>query len=218
MAQRFRRRGERGLTLLELIIVIGILVMLMGFGISGLGNMSSTQLRTQTNKMAAALRHTYSRSVATGLYMRMVLDLDADRYWVEASPTPVFLVREEDERMVEAIEKQKEDDAEEGVQRIETGPRFQADHVIPPVAMEKGIQIDSVQIAGQTYPISGGKAYVHFFPNGFAEPTIFYTSDGDGEYRTLLLNPLTGKVTHRGGKADPGREFGEPDKVEDEDR
>lgn len=211
------RRGERGLTLLELIIVIGILVILMGLGVSGIQNLSSTQLRTQTNRLAAALRHTYSRSVATGLYMRMVLDLDADAYWVEASPTPVFLTRKEDERMLEEMERQREKDAEEGVRRIETVARFQSDNVIPRVAMEKGIEIDSVLVAGQNDdPVSGGSVYVHFFPNGFAEPAMFYISDGDGEFRTLSLNPLTGKVSHRPGRVEPDRRFGEPDKVEEE--
>ena len=90
-----RRPQERGLTLLEVIIVIGVLVMMMGLGLSGLNRLSSVQLRTQTNSLASAMRHAYNRSVAEGLYMRMVFDLDADKYWLEASAEPVFLDQSE---------------------------------------------------------------------------------------------------------------------------
>lgn len=215
---RSTRRGERGLTLLELIIVIGILVLLLGIGASGLQNLSSTQLRTQTNRLAAALRYTYSRTVATGLYMRMVLDFEADAYEVQASAIPVFIYLEEDAKWRAALEAQRDKDIEDGVAIIDTQADFKPDNVIPKVTMEKGIQIDSVFIAGDTDPVNGGQASIHFFPNGFVEPAMIYISDGDGEYRTLTLNPLTGKVTHRPGKVDPPRDFGEPDKVEEEGR
>ena len=83
--------------------MIGILVLLLGIGASGLSNLSSTQLRTQTNRLAAALRYTYSRTVATGLYMRMVLDFEADAYEVQASAIPVFIYLEEDAKWRAAL-------------------------------------------------------------------------------------------------------------------
>lgn len=218
MGVRRRARGERGLTLIELVIVIAILVMMLGLGVSGLENLASTELRTQTNKLAVAVRHAYNRSVATGFYMRMVLDVSTDSYWVEASPTPVFLVRPGDERAIEEEKERREREDDEGVKRIETGPRFAADPVIAKVTMEKGIVIDSVLIGGQQYPVTGGQATIHFFPNGYVEPAMIYTSDGDEEFRTLIINPLTGKVDRKAGKVDPDRAFGEPDKVEQEGR
>lgn len=215
---RQRAQGERGLTLIELIIVIAILVMMLGLGVSGLENLASTELRVQTNKLAVAVRHAYNRSVATGLYMRMVLDVSTDSYWVEASPTPVFLVRPGDEKLIEDEKRAREREDEEGIQRIKTGPDFKMDPVISKITMEKGIVIDSVLIAGQQYPVTGGQATIHFFPNGYCEPAMIYTSDGDGDFRTLIINPLTGKVERKAGKADPARQFGEPDKVEEEGR
>ncbi len=213
-----RFAAQRGLTLLELIIVMAIFIMLLGLGASGLNNLSSTQLRTQTNRMAAALRHAYSRTVATGLYMRMVLDFEADAYSVEASAIPVFIFREEDARWRAAMEAQRDKDVEEGVAIIDTRADFKVDNVIPKITMEKGIQIDSVLIAGDDDPVNGGQASIHFFPNGFVEPAMIYISDGDEEFRTLIISPMTGKVTHLAGKVDPGRDFGEPDKVEEEGR
>ena len=87
MTIRSHRRAQRGLTLLEVMITIGVLVLMMGVVVSSFGNLKSTELRTQTNKLAAAVRHTYNRAVANGLYMRLVVDISGDSYWVEASET-----------------------------------------------------------------------------------------------------------------------------------
>ena len=44
-----------------------------------------------SNRLAAAIRYTFNRSTALGLYMRMVFDLDTETFWVEASDEPQFL-------------------------------------------------------------------------------------------------------------------------------
>ena len=223
MASRSRRHAPRGMTLLEVLIVLGVLVLMTGIGISTFGALKGTQLRTQTNRLAAAVRHTYNRSVATGLYMRLVLDIDADSYWVEASATPQFLstekVKQEDaekeaKEAAEAAEKAKDDDAPPPPVR----ERYQEDGVIPRVTMERGIGIDGVLTSNQEDVFRSGKAYVHFFPNGFVEPAMIYTTDGDEAFFTLVVQPLTGKVTRRPGKVDPDRDFGKPEREEEEGR
>ena len=72
-----RRPSPRGLTLLEILVVIGILVLIMGLAVSGFGRIGGVRLRNETNKVAAAIRHAFNRSVSLGLYMRMVVDLDS---------------------------------------------------------------------------------------------------------------------------------------------
>ncbi|MCA9558708.1 MAG: hypothetical protein KC583_09100 [Myxococcales bacterium] len=213
------RRSSRGLTLLELIIVVGVLVLMMGVGISSLGQISSAQLRTQTNRLAAAMRYTYSRAVANGLYMRMVIDIDADKYWVEASTEPVFIGAEKRQEGVDpnAPPEDADDKAEEGVP-LPDRPSFSKDELVPEVTMERGIGIDGVLTSNQEDVFRSGKAYVHFFPNGQVEPTIIYTTDGDEAFNTLLVHPWTGRVERKAGKVDPGAEFGRPDDEEAEGR
>lgn len=211
---------RRGFTLLELVIVIGILGLMMGVGISGLTGLSSTRLRTQTNKLSSALRYTYNRSVAHGLYMRMVLDIDGDAYWVEASEEPVFLPKKKREHGDEGEEDEDEKDKDKDEKdKLRTKrQRFQQDGVIPRVKMEKGIGIQGVFTSGQDDVFESGKAYIHFFPNGFVEPAIIYTTDGEEGYYTLRVSPLTGRVKNSYGKVDPGRSFGEPEEIEEEGR
>jgi general secretion pathway protein H len=207
-------RLSRGITLLELLIVIGVIVLMMGVGISGLNNLSSVQLRTQTNRLAAAIRHSYNRAVADGLYVRMALYIDADRYTVEASSTPVFIDKDreqiEDEKSTARRRLDEDDDSPP------PPPKFAP--LIPDVSMQKGIGIDGVLTSGQVDVFESGVAYIHFFPNGFVEPAMIYTTDGVQDFYTLIINPLTGRVRREGGKVDPDRSFGEPDRVEEEGR
>lgn len=223
-----RSRRLRGLTLLEVMIVLAVLILMTGIGFSTFGALKGTQLRTQTNKIAAAIRHTFNRSVATGLYMRMVVDVDGDAYWVEASEVPQFLMAEkrkegEDDQGRDAREVEKEEEEARRARDDDAPPppqrqRFQEDGVIQRVAMEKGIGIDGVYTSGQEDVFRSGKAYIHFFPNGFVEPSMIYTTDGEEAFFTLVVAPLTGKVTRRVGKVDPDRDFGRPEDEEEEGR
>lgn len=220
---RARRLTQRAFTLIELVVVVGVLVLMIGLAINGLSGLSGTQLRTQTNTLAAAVRHTYSRSVALGLYMRMVFDLDGDSYWVEASDQPIFLRKgkrdvgddpELNEAQLEAERKARED----GEKPLTMRAKYMQEDVIPKVVMEQGIGLHGVLTTGQVDVFTSGKAYLHFFPNGFVEPAMIYTTDGDDAFETLIVSPLTGKVTRKFGKADPAREFGEPERIEEEGR
>ncbi len=206
-----RRPQERGLTLLEVIIVIGVLVMMMGLGLSGLNRLSSVQLRTQTNSLASAMRHAYNRSVAEGLYMRMVFDLDADKYWLEASAEPVFLDQSENGEGWRPDDEKVFDDENEPKKRQGNFKKMVTD-----VTMESGIEISGVLTLGDEDPTESGRATVHFFPNGFVEPAMIYTSDGEESFYTLTVHPLTGQIARVPGRQSPDENFGQPDETEEE--
>lgn len=224
-ADRCRRRA-RGFSLIELLVVLAVLVIVVGLGLNSLGDLSGTQLRTQTNRLAAAIRHTYSRSVAHGLHMRLVFDLDEESYWVEASDQPIFLPDTKrrdavdpnaptEEELEQAKEDAELDEGETPKFRLKRA-QFQTEGVIPKVSFVKGISVEGVLTSGQEEIFSSGKAYIHFFPNGMVESAIIHITDGEEGYLTLVIDPLTGKVTRMGGKATADRFFGVPDRVEDE--
>ncbi len=211
-----RRRSARGLTLLEVIVVLAILVLAIGVAIGGFSRVDAIKLRTETNKIAAAIRHTFNRAAAHGLYMRMVFDLDAEAYWVEASDQPVFLSKK---KVAEGAEAGNVDEASgedtDGV-LVERRQRFQEDGVIPRKQLAGGMDIAGVLTTGQTDMFRTGKAYLYFFPDGRVEPAIIYTHDQDETWYTLQVQPFTGRVQRSPGKIDPPRDFGEPDHEEEE--
>ena len=206
---------NKGITLIELLVVLAVLVMLMGVGIAGLDRISGTALRTQTNQLSAAIRHAYNRSVAEGLYVRLVLSPETDQYRVEASSERVFIDIEEDAQDAEDGEPKGRIDAEEEEKPVRKA-RFEA--LIPNVAMTRGIGIHGASTSGREDVITSGEIAIHFFPSGFVQPAIIYTTDGDGDYFTLRINPMTGHVKRLPGRVEPDRGFGQPDRVEEEGR
>ena len=82
------------------------------------------------------------------------------------------------------------------------------------------MQLYSVYTTNQEDTFTTGKAYIHFFPSGFAEPALIVIGQGDSELDggayTLTLSPLTGKVTRELGELEPNSRFGEPERVEEE--
>lgn len=222
------KHGQRqgGFTLIEVLVVLVILVMVTGVGVSTVSSMSGTRLRGDANNLAAAIRFAYNRSVVHGLYMRMEIDLDSNSYKVEASDAPIFISKKkidmrDRDRQEEEAEKQAEKEAREAEREGRPVPKreqYIADGVIEPVTLEKGIKFAGVLTSAQEEIFENGKAYIHFFPNGYVEPSMIYMGDGEGTFTTLTVHPLTGKVTRKAGKIDPPREFGEPDRVEEEGR
>lgn len=221
------RRDERGLTLLELMVTMAIAAGLIGIAASTFSQVSNTQLRVETNRLATTLRHCFGYAVSHSRYLRLVIDLDGERYWVESSERPIFLSvkkREEGQDPNQETEEEIEarEEAKEEGRPVQERARFTADRIIPERKLERGLTIRSVFTPEQDDTFTQGKAFIHFFPNGFAEPALITVGYGEGEDEggayTLILSPLTGKVKREFGEIEPGRYFGEPDKVEEEGR
>ena len=209
-------RGSRGVTLLELLVVLAVLVLLMGVGLSGLDQVTGAALRTQTNRLSATIRHAYNRSVAEGLYVRLVLSPETDQYRVEASSERVFIDVEQDAlEAAEAAERQQRSERDEEQPQVKPA-RFEV--ITERTGMTRGIGIDGVITAGREDVVTTGDVAIHFFPSGFVEPAMIYTTDGAGNFFTLRVNPMTGHVKREAGRIDPDREFGQPDRVEEESR
>lgn len=221
------RRGARGFTLLELLISLAIIAGLVALTASSFTEVAQTRLMTASNKLAVTLRHCFGYSVSHGKYLRVVLDLDQERYWVESSDKPIFInakkrLEGEDPNALTEEEREKIEEAKEEGRKIQERARFSADRLIPEVKLDNNVQLYSVYTTNQEDTFTTGKAYIHFFPSGFAEPALVVIGLGDnaeedGAY-SLSLAPLTGKVKQSIGIADPGRYFGEPEKVEEEGR
>jgi len=205
------------------------MALIMGSAIYGVRSLARSDLRGTSSKLAGAIRYCFDRSVTTGSYFRIVLDLDGNKYWAERSDNRMYLVRGKEEspgkgrafdqeaadkKKEELDEKEKEEQASRNqlAKSLEPPPKprrakFQTfkDATLPIVTM-KSTKLFDIYTARQREPYTMGKAYLYFFPDGHTERAVIRLNDGD-EFYSLIIHPLTGKVEVKPGKYEIPRDF-----------
>ena len=215
---RRRRARSRGLTLIEIFVVIAIAALVTGVAIAGSGQLPSARLKGSTTMIASAIKVAYTRATATSRDLRLVLDMDKQEIWLEQSDIPMLVTSKGKEAATGADPMTvREREALDEAERIVKGPpvakpRF---HAIDAWgfgdtgknkggrALQRGITIRSVQTTHDDKARTTGRAYLYFWPGGRTELASIQVrigqSEDEGKTMTLLVAPLTGKVAVKGG-------------------
>jgi general secretion pathway protein H len=215
------RASTRGLSLIEIIVVIGIMAVVIGVAVAGSMQLPSARLRRSATMIASAIKVAYTRATATSRDLRLVLDLDAKKIWLEESDAPM-LVQSKDKTGTggaDPVTKAEQAAVEEG-KKIMNGPPVPKPRFHPIEAygfgdvdtgkggkpLQRGITFRSVQTGHDDSARTSGRAYVYFWPGGRTERASIQVRIGDSSdddrTLTLLVSPLTGKVTVKGGPAE----------------
>lgn len=71
--------------------------------------------------------------------------------------------------------------------------------VIEPIELPERVKVVSVRTEHDFAPITEGKTYIYFFPQGRTQMTHIQLEDTKGEDKwTIMMQPLTGRVTIKG--------------------
>jgi general secretion pathway protein H len=169
----------------------------------------------------SAIKVAFTRATATSRDIRLVMDLDQKKIWLEESDAPM-LTQAKDKSATGGADpmNQLEMAAIAEGKRIMNGPPIPKPRFHPievygfgdtesgkgGKALQRGITFRSVQTTHDDAPRTSGRAYVYFWPGGRTERAAIQLRIGDSEEAgltmTLLVSPLTGKVTVKGGPAE----------------
>lgn len=211
------RPASAGFTLLEVMIVLGLVSVLIAGAVRGFRSLTRSEVRAATAKIAGAMKYLFDRASTTGRIHRLVFDLDEGTYYAEVTDDKFYLPREKESdetraKEAEAIAKEAEAKAREesnlgGGQQYDISKymptewrpkraKFQGfkETAVRKVTVKQA-KVASVFTPRLAEPMSSGKAFVYFFPLGFTESAMIHVSDKKGEgFFTLVLHPLTGQV------------------------
>lgn len=84
-------RSRAGFTLVEVMIVIAIVGLMLAVGTYTVRNLTRANLREAAGSTSAAMRYAFDRSLMTGMYLRLAIDMEKGRLWLEASKDRVSL-------------------------------------------------------------------------------------------------------------------------------
>jgi general secretion pathway protein H len=216
-----RRISERGLTLIEILVVITIMAVVTGAAVAGSMQLPSARLRRSATMVASAVKVAYTRATATSHSLRLVLDLESQKLWLEESDVPM-LARSKDASATggaDPITEAERAAIAEGA-RIVKGPPIARPRFHPIAAygfgdveegkggkpLQRGITFRSVQTTHDDTARTAGRAYLYFWPGGRTELASIQLRIGDSEAEahalTVLVAPLTGKVVVKSGAVD----------------
>jgi general secretion pathway protein H len=109
--------SQCGFTLIEIILVLAIIGLVMGLGLSGLRSLARSDLRADSTHLAGAMRFLFDRASTTGKVHRLVLDLEGGKYWAEVTDDKFFVPRDvetpDQTRRREEQEAQQDKEAED---------------------------------------------------------------------------------------------------------
>lgn len=184
------RPKQSGLTLLEIMIVLAIIA---GVVLTALPRLSgqNNQMRQSVRQLTAISKQLQLQAKLQGAIYRLVIDLGKDErspqsYWVEKSTNQTVLKPDEMDAPIGELEKKGEG---------EPPPQFSADNRVlkGKQGFPSGLRVSEVELKRKEQPISSGKAYVHFFPQGLAEEAAIHLRASEKLQWTLAVHPLTGR-------------------------
>ncbi len=217
-----RSSNKRGFTLFELLVTIAIVALIMGLVAGRVSDYLDLEMKKTSNHLAATIRYLYNKAITEGLYLRLVIDINEQSYWVEATRDPVLLTdpnakwegkkkavnkdaekKDKDKSDTKKTEADKETsgtgEGETKLPKLELKePTFSQveSYLLKPVRLPEGVFFKDVMSEHQPVPVEAGQATIHFFPNGYVEHAVINLRDEDDEYYySLETNPITGGVS-----------------------
>jgi general secretion pathway protein H len=199
----------RGMTLIELMVSMAIIVLMVGVGTLGLASVRGADVGTTANVISGAMRYVASLAVSYNKTHRLVIDMDGRRFWTEAAddddPCSRFLPDDADPPSADAeAEEADDDDDEEGAA---PAARFAAeDAELLSGEFQPETNVTAVLTAHHELPQVEGKVAIYFYPTGYTERAMIWVGErveddrGDAMWEpalTLELHSL-GRITRHG--------------------
>lgn len=193
--------NSKGFTLLEVMVTVAI--------IAGVVAMVLPRINTKGNKAKAHLRklttlskELHTRAKLNGSIYRLVIDMkdgvdseENQTYWVERSNQKTLI----SEKELQEHEKARKDGTLEKDKEGKPKPipgGFEPDTQILKSIQElpTGLRFSELEKGSSEKPITSGRAYIHFFPQGLVEEAAIHLKISDTNQWTISIQPLTGKA------------------------
>jgi general secretion pathway protein H len=206
----------RGVTLIEILLVVGLIAALTGMVMSGSGALGGMRLRSAASLISGSVRTALTRANSMGHPVRLVFDLESGRIRLEETRDRMLRVRSAEEGAKGGAQAatDAEKAAAEYAREIIQGPRapsagfvpvpgYAVDGDDPALGRELGIGIRYLQVQTEhdVEPRAEGHAYLYFWPGGGTErASIQLARQGDTTGLTVLVSALTGRTRQARGR------------------
>lgn len=175
-----------GFTLVEILIVIGLIALITTVALPTLSKVFRTSAESFARQTALQLREARDRALLTDKIVRLRIDLDKQELWFEEANSN-YLLPKPPERLPDSKTREEQEKKEAEV--------F---HMVKELTREKkaipkGIKIAQVVSPRNKDPIIDGVVDIYFFNNGNADGASIKFETEEKTGMLLTLHPLTGQ-------------------------
>jgi prepilin-type N-terminal cleavage/methylation domain-containing protein len=202
-----RACAQRGFTLVEIMVVLGIIAGLSVLAVATLNGLTNSRLDGEALRFSGVLRLVHGRAAINGLRYQVVINLDDASYRVECSTQNVAVPEVGDEGGNEEDQRRRDREQEDpeadpfGLGAQQPTMDDCSEELIEATTLRNGIRFARVFTTHHDEPVEEGEVTIGYFPNGTVERSMIWLTDANGRgWMTMHLDPMTGRVVLRGGE------------------
>lgn len=181
---------ERGMTLIELMVVMAIVAILMAIGAASLAAIRGADVDATGSILSGTMTYLSSRAVHDNKTYRLVIDMDQHKFWSETTndedPCSRFIPKDAEQGLnpeEEAAARSKLTEEEEAAAAQD--PSFvQKKDALLQRAFEPDTNVTGIITSHQSEPQSGGRAAIYFYPNGQTERALLWIGAKNTDEKT----------------------------------
>ncbi len=185
-----------GFTLVELLIVLGVIALATTFVVPALQSISGANARKAAGELAGSMRALFDMAALRHTRCSLTLDLDGHAWWADCGAGRSGGARAaEGGEGGEPLEERFPDEHDEEMRRLLAKTEFGGlqDRVVKKRELPGSARFGPVRVEGRRGAIEEGKAYVQFFAGGQAQRAYVPIVDGSNRY-TIVVEPFTGRT------------------------
>jgi len=189
------RERSAGFTLVELLVVVGVIAVLAGLAAPAVGTLTGANARQAAGQLSGGMRALFDTAALRHATCRMALDLEHRAWWAECAPGHAGIARDPDRREDdEDLARRFPEEHEAEARRLLARTRFGAfsDRLVQKREQPGRTAFGTVHVEGRR-GAEKGIAYVYFFPGGQAQRAFVPVLDGNNLY-TIVVEPFTGRA------------------------
>lgn len=176
---------ERGFSLIEVLIVIGLVALVTGMGVSSLTSAFRTSAEAFARQLSMQIGQARDRAYLADKLVRLRVDFGKQTFMIEEAPSN-FLVPKTPDKDLSEREKEELAKKEEGV--YSPIPELMSS----PREMPTGLKMTEVTSSRLRKPAKEGIVDIYFFANGNNDgATLYFETDEQVGY-AIRMHPVTG--------------------------
>ncbi len=185
-AQPQIKSAQRGFTLIEILIVLGIMSAVIVLGL-GRVRKNENNIKTTFREITVLSKEIRNQARLTQTFFRLMIEIrpEKSRYWVEKGNAIEMKDAKAELKTPEEIEASGDDKKKSSFALYKKLTKKEKD-------LPKGIKFKSLEIQNAE-PLMDGLGAIYYSPEGLVEASIIHITDDKNTW-SLLINPLTGIV------------------------